>query len=78
MNHAEKSVVPVDVRGLGGKSFDVAGTVLTADKIDAHNTFEAPNTVEPQAFNGFTLDGDQLTVELPPMSVTVLALTPKA
>ncbi|AZK46782.1 alpha-N-arabinofuranosidase [Paenibacillus lentus] len=77
-NHAEKSVVPVDIRGSKGQSFEVAGTVLSGDRIDAHNTFDAPDTVVPQPFHSFTLEGDQLTVELPPMSVTVLALTPKA
>lgn len=77
-NHAEKSVVPVDIRGSKGQSFEITGTVLSGDRIDAHNTFDAPDTVVPQPFHSFTLEGDQLTVELPPMSVTVLALTPKA
>ncbi|GAA0136017.1 alpha-L-arabinofuranosidase AbfB [Paenibacillus sp. YSY-4.3] len=77
-NHAEKAVVPVDVRGWGGQSFEVTGTVLAGDTIDAHNTFDAPNTVAPQAFHGFTVEGGVVTVELPPMSVAVLALTPQA
>ncbi|MNJ49632.1 Intracellular exo-alpha-L-arabinofuranosidase 2 [compost metagenome] len=77
-NHAEKSIVSVDIRGSKGQSFEIAGTVLSGERIDAHNTFDAPDTVAPQPFRGFTLEGDQLTAELPPMSVTVLALTPKA
>ncbi|WP_019636946.1 alpha-L-arabinofuranosidase C-terminal domain-containing protein [Paenibacillus fonticola] len=73
-----KSVMPIDLRGSEGRSFDVAGTVLTGDTIDAHNTFDVPDTVVPQPFNGFQLTENLLTVELPPMSVAVLALTPKA
>ena len=52
----------------------VAGRVLTAAAMDAHNTFEAPNAVQPAAFGGATVKGDMLEVKLPAKSVVVLAL----
>ena len=50
----------------------VTGTVLTASAMDAHNTFDAPDTIKPAPFDGATLDGELLTVELPTMSVISL------
>jgi alpha-N-arabinofuranosidase len=52
----------------------VAGRILTAPGLDAHNTFAAPDTVKPAAFTGATRTGDTLTVTLPARSVVVLAL----
>jgi len=52
----------------------VSGRVLTADAINAHNTFEQPNTVEPEPFDGASLSDGLLTVELPAKSVVVLEL----
>ena len=48
--------------------------MLTAPAIDAHNTFEAPNAVQPAAFAGAAVKGDTLEVKLPAKSVVVLAL----
>lgn len=78
LNHAGSATVPLELRGLSGKKVEVTGTTLTGDKIDARNTFSQPDAVVPQAFTAFTHEGDLLTVELPPMSVTVLKITPKA
>ena len=33
--------------------------------MDAHNTFDAPNTVQPADFTGATVEGDTLEVRLP-------------
>ncbi len=52
----------------------VTGRVLTAPTITAHNTFDAPNTVVPTAFNGAQVQGGTLTVTLPPKSVVMLDL----
>ncbi len=52
----------------------VAGRVLTAPEITAHNTFDAPHSVEPKAFAGATVAGDHLSIVLPAMSVVVLEL----
>jgi alpha-N-arabinofuranosidase len=42
--------------------------------MNAHNTFENPMAVKPEAFNGATLDNDELNILLPPMSIVVLTL----
>ncbi|WP_040950227.1 alpha-N-arabinofuranosidase [Gorillibacterium massiliense] len=78
LNPMEASLVSLDIRGLAGKSLLVTGKTLTAGKIDAHNTFEQPDNVKPQLFSAFELKDGQLTVTLPPMSVTALELTPEA
>lgn len=59
-----------------GETFSkVTGEVLTADAINAHNTFEASDKVKPAAFKGHTYKNGVLTVTLPAKSVVVLELT---
>jgi len=52
----------------------VTGEVLTAQTINAMNTFDRPNAVKPAPFSAFNLQGPQLTLNLPPKSVVVLEL----
>jgi alpha-N-arabinofuranosidase len=42
--------------------------------MNAHNTFDAPNAVQPVPFTGATLANSILTVALPAKSVVVLEL----
>jgi len=66
--------VSLRLRGLGGK-LNVSGRVLTHADMNAHNTFEQPEAVKPQAFEGLTNVSDEgLQATLPPMSVVVLTL----
>jgi alpha-L-arabinofuranosidase len=58
----------------GGQAGRVTGRVLTADKMNAHNTFEAPNTIQPTTLNGVKLADGKVTVTLPARSVAVLAI----
>ncbi|MDO7907638.1 alpha-N-arabinofuranosidase [Paenibacillus sp. JX-17] len=52
---------------------EISGRVLTSDHMQAHNTFDQPDLVQPRAFTGFRAAGDDLLqVELPPLSVVVL------
>ncbi len=64
--------VSVKLAGLAAKS--VAGRVLTAPAMNAHNTFSAPNAVQPAAFDGAAIKGDTLEVKLPAKSVVILTL----
>jgi alpha-N-arabinofuranosidase len=48
--------------------------VLTSEAMDAHNTFENPNALHPEAFTGARLDSHRLDVTLPAKSVVVLKL----
>ncbi len=50
-----------------------AGLLLSHERMDAHNTFEAPDTVAPVPFSVSAADGI-LSVELPPKAVLVLAV----
>lgn len=52
-----------------------AGKILTADKMNAHNTFENPNEVKPKDFSDFKLTGNSIEVNMPPMSVVALEVT---
>jgi alpha-L-arabinofuranosidase len=58
----------------GAQLKGVKGEVLTADAMDAHNTFEKPDAIHPVAFDGAKLDGNKLSVTLPAKSVVVLKL----
>lgn len=49
------------------------GHILTAEKLDAHNTFEKPNQLAPVAYSASAKDG-VLTLELPARSVVVVQL----
>ncbi len=61
----------VQLAGLAGKS--VTGRVLTAPTMDAHNTFDAPDTLKPVAFTGASLGANGLlSVALPAKSVVML------
>ncbi|WP_274649641.1 alpha-N-arabinofuranosidase [Paenibacillus humicola] len=73
LSHDSSADVAIDLRGTGGIGF-VDGTVLTADAMDAHNTFEKPDAVKPAPFGSVTGQGSRLSASLPPMSVVVLAI----
>jgi alpha-N-arabinofuranosidase len=51
------------------------GTVLTAELMDAHNTFDAPNTIEPAEFGDFEIASGTLVATLPAKSVVLLTVT---
>jgi len=53
---------------------NVSGEVLTAAAMNAMNTFDQPNAVKPAAFNGFKVQGSQLSLNIPAKSVVVLEL----
>jgi alpha-N-arabinofuranosidase len=73
-NTSATQAVTLTVRLAGIAPGAVTGRILTAAAIDAHNTFDAPNAVQPAPFSGATLKGDTLDVGLPARSVVVLAL----
>ena len=69
--HTDHTVV-CSLRGI--KANIIAGRILTAVTMDAHNTFDEPDRVQPVDFNGASLDGDQLTIQMPAKSVVTLAI----
>ena len=64
--------VEADVRGQAISS--VSGRILTADRMDAHNSFEQPEAIRPDSFDAMQRAEDVLTLELPPKSVVALTL----
>lgn len=66
--------LPVTVSLAGVQAGAVTGRILTGARMDAHNSFEQPDTVKPQAFTGAQASGGTLTVTLPAKSVVVLNL----
>ncbi|MFO0961113.1 MAG: alpha-N-arabinofuranosidase [Isosphaeraceae bacterium] len=68
-NPAELSLA---VQGIGAKA--VSGRVLTAPTMQAHNTFDMPDTVRPADFPGARIEGNSLRATLPPKSVVLLTI----
>ena len=69
----EEQDIQISLRGLKAKN--VQGRILTADKIQAHNTFDQSEQIRPKTFDKLSMDGEVLTVKLPAFSVVVLTVT---
>lgn len=68
----EPQNIQIALRGMDAKA--VQGRLLTADKIQTHNTFDNPKMVQPQDFKGATLEGETVSIVLPPFSIVVLEI----
>ena len=55
----------------------ISGTILTADAMDAHNTFDKPANVKPTAFNVARVGEGSIRVVAPAKSIIVLSETGK-
>ncbi len=58
----------------GGAPRAVAGTILTADAMDAHNTFDMPDAVRPAAFSGASVTTNGVVADVPAKSLVVLGI----
>jgi alpha-N-arabinofuranosidase len=74
IDNKKDAELELDIRGLGLSSANVSGRILSADSMNAHNTFEEPDNVKPESFEQVEVNGSKLSVKLPPMSVVVLAI----
>ena len=52
----------------------VSGQILTAAEMTRHNTFDQPERLKPAMFQSFSTAGQTVSVELAPMSVSVLEI----
>lgn len=52
----------------------VSGRIVTADTMQAHNTFAQPEAVTATTLQTLSHHGSQVTVQLPPMAVAVVAV----
>jgi len=64
----------LDCQLKNSKAKKVTARVLTAKAMDARNTFENPNEIEPTKFEDVKLKGTELTATLPPKSVVLLQI----
>jgi len=69
--HSEQEIT-IELGDLSAKS--VAGRVLRSEKLQDHNSFDNPGKVKPSVFNNAVLNGNSVSVKLPPFSVVVLTL----
>ena len=76
VNPKQPAVLRCEVRGMPLDT--VRGRILTAERMQAHHTFDAPAQVLPTDFAGATVDGNQVTLTLPAKAVVVLELKPPA
>jgi len=74
VNLDPRNALGLDARLPGSKATRVAGSILTADAMDARNSFDAPHAVEPKPFEEARLSGERLLLTLPAKSIVVLRL----
>jgi alpha-N-arabinofuranosidase len=67
--------VDLDCQLYGRTPRQITGEALTADVMDAHNTFGAPDRLAPTPFTGATLDEGHLRLVVTPKSIVVLEIT---
>lgn len=67
--------ITVTCRVIGEIYKKVKGEVLTADEMNAFNSFEKPDIVKPVDFSSFVLKDGSLTVNMPSKSVVVVELS---
>ncbi|MCP4257514.1 MAG: alpha-N-arabinofuranosidase, partial [Planctomycetes bacterium] len=58
----------------GAKPSSISGRTLTAGVMNAHNTFDNPEAVQPTAFDKFDFEDNILTITLPSKSVVLLGI----
>jgi alpha-L-arabinofuranosidase len=64
--------IAIDLRG--AKYTSVTGRILASEKLQDHNSFDAPQKIKPALFKQATLSNNSLRVTLPAHSVVVLEL----
>ena len=72
IDYSKSHEITIDLRGEDFKN--VSGRILKSGKAQDFNSFEKPEMITPQAFEGAKLKKNQLTITLPACSVVVLEL----
>ncbi|TDG00935.1 alpha-N-arabinofuranosidase [Paenibacillus piri] len=73
LDHRSEARLQLRLHGVDGQPA-LAGTMLTADEPNAHNTFDRAEAVRPVEFRGAAWRSGELEAVLPPKSVVVLAI----
>jgi len=74
VNIDSKNAQTITINVDGAKYSSLKGRILSSAKLQDYNSFDKPDNITPQAFNGATLKGNTLSVKMPPFSVAVLEL----
>ncbi|HEY5465752.1 MAG TPA: alpha-N-arabinofuranosidase [Clostridia bacterium] len=61
------------IEGIGAGS-TITGTVLTSEKMNAHNDFDKPEDISPTAFTGYKAENGKLTIAMPSKSVVLITI----
>ncbi|WP_239618638.1 alpha-N-arabinofuranosidase [Cohnella mopanensis] len=72
LSHADDAEFRTELRGCN--TAKASGRLLTANRLDAHNTFDSPETIKPVSLEGIVLKDGIVSFRLPPASVAVIAL----
>ena len=70
LDPSEPSELECDIKGVTVKT--VNGRLLTAEKMNTHNTFDKPDAIQPEILKGIELEKGKMSMVLPAKSVTVL------
>jgi len=70
LNPDQPAEVSCDLRG--AKARTISGRILTAPEMNAHNTFDRPDSVKPAEFDAFRVTDNGFLTTLPSKSVVVL------
>ena len=73
LDHEQGDTVEIDLRGIGAISV-VSARILTADHLNAHNTFEQPDLVSPRDHDVTVTEDGKLVLDVPAMSVITIAV----
>jgi alpha-N-arabinofuranosidase len=72
LNPEEPAQIECSLEGFEVKK--AAGRILTAEAMNAHNTFEKPDAVKPVEFKGIEIKDGKILAAIPSKSVVVLAV----
>jgi len=73
LSNQDSAPVSIELRGLLDKNVtNVNGTILTSENMNDRNTFENPTAVEPVSFERLNINENELSFEMPPMSVLLI------
>jgi alpha-N-arabinofuranosidase len=74
VHHEQAATLKCLLKGI--KPSKLTGRILTTPAINTFNSFEAPHRVTPAVFDGASVSGDAMNVELPARSVVLLEMLP--
>jgi len=72
LDASKKITVQTTLEGISWKT--VEGQIITSAKFTDVNSFDKPDNIKPTVFKGAKKSGNELTAELPPLSIVVLEL----